>query len=215
MEFHQYMQLANETWANITSSASNTSDTGNTRGKLIMTTEDPTIFEQRHSFPGSHEFPLDFVINDEDPLQGTGNTKSFQDAADTIMISSLVALQMNLHADIIYGNCCSNFHLVLFDLAREGCGVTSKTPICLQETEKYNICCHWTRSEVCNAIRSDHKNRMEKDRESKRQEAEKLLMIMQAQSALSSSNGTNSTPVPPGIVTFPNSSSTSRRRIRT
>ena len=207
------MQLANETWANITSSASNTSDTGNTRGKLIMTTEDPTIFEQRHSFPGSHEFPLDFVINDEDPLQGTGNTKSFQDAADTIMISSLVALQMNLHADIIYGNCCSNFHLVLFDLAREGCGVTSKTPICLQETEKYNICCHWTRSEVCNAIRSDHKNRMEKERESKRQEAEKLLMIMQ-QSALSS-NGTNSTPVSPGIVTFPNSSSTSRRRIRT
>jgi hypothetical protein len=44
---------------------------------------------------------------------------------------------------------------------------------CLQETENYNICCQWTKTEACALIREDYKQqranqtRMENDRKQK------------------------------------------------
>ena len=34
-------------------------------------------------------FPLDFVVNEQDTMQGTGNTNEYKDSADDIMISSV------------------------------------------------------------------------------------------------------------------------------
>jgi hypothetical protein len=170
------MQLAKETWHdhNMNTSVLTTgSTTTNKRGALVMTTEDPALFAQRHHYSkASSNFPLEFVVNEKDPLQGTGNTKQFQQAADDILISSMLAIQMQFHARHVYGNCCSNFHVLLFDFLREGCGMTTQTT-CLQETQNYNICCQWTKTKACALIRQDYKQqrtnqtRMENDRKQK------------------------------------------------
>jgi hypothetical protein len=136
-------------------------------------TEDPTLFAQRHQYSkSSSNFPLEFVVNEKDPLQGTGNTKQYKQAADDILISSMLAIQMQFHARHVYGNCCSNFHVLLFDFLREGCGMTMQTT-CFQETENYNTCCQWTKTAACALIRQDYKQQrtnqtnMENDRKQK------------------------------------------------
>jgi hypothetical protein len=64
------------------------------------------------------------------------------------MESTLVALKLQLHAKHVIGNCCSNFHLLLFDLLRNGCGL-AESQQCLQETKnpEYHVCCQWTKSD--------------------------------------------------------------------
>ena len=130
-----------------------------------MTTEDKALFTQRLEYNISssssstgYHFPLEFVVNENDSFQSTGNTAVFRDAADDIMLSSLIALKMQFHAAVVYGNCCSNFHLLLFDFLREGCGLATKVK-CLQETTDYNVCCSWTRSAACEAIRTEFRQR--------------------------------------------------------
>ena len=156
------MNLANDTWND------SMSPEEKERGHLILTTEDKSIFEQRSKYVSMGEsFPIDFVVNTQDSLQGSGDARLFAQHADDIILSSLVALQMQFHAGrVVYGNCCSNFHLVLFDLLQEGCGVTIPQRICLQETQDYNVCCHWDKSKNCDAIRAKKKN----DKQSGKQE---------------------------------------------
>lgn len=147
LNFSQYMRLAEELWEE--------SQEGSVfraqRGKIIMTTEDPTLMSKRHLYNKSSGFPLDFVVNEHDPLQGSGNTRVFKASADKILTSSMAAMTMQFHASIVVGNCCSNFHIMMFDFLREGCGLT-KTFKCLQETKKYNLCCEWTSSPHCDAL---------------------------------------------------------------
>jgi hypothetical protein len=159
LPFGKYMALAKETWF-----SSHKNQTERRRGTLIMTTEDEKLFQQRLSFNPQSQFPLDFVVNEQDSFQGTGNVQVFGENADDIMISSLIALQMQFHAGHVYGNCCSNFHLLLFDFLREGCGLTTQTT-CLQETKDYNVCCQWTSTEECNAIRINFKDEKEADKQ--------------------------------------------------
>jgi hypothetical protein len=151
LPFDRYMQLARETWEEKISRNNNQGK----RGSLIMTTEDKILFEKRLLYTKESGFPLDFVVNDKDPLQGSGLAKVYGESADRIMISSLLAIQMQLRAGSIYGNCCSNFHLMLFDFAKEGCGLTEKAT-CLQETKNYKVCCGWRNDEGCDAIRKEH-----------------------------------------------------------
>ena len=99
LEFDQYMQLANETWQNMNFNISSKS----LRGTLILTTEDKKIFEQRSAY-SSKSFPFVFVVNDQDSMQGTGSIRDFGRKADAVMKSSLVALQMQLHAGHVFGN---------------------------------------------------------------------------------------------------------------
>lgn len=175
LDFDKYMQLATETWhdSQNTSALTTSTTTANKRGALVMTTEDPALFAQRLQYSkSSSNFPLEFVVNNLDPLQGTGNTKKYRQAADDILISSMLAIQMQFHARHVYGNCCSNFHLLLFDFLREGCGMTTQTT-CLQETENYNVCCQWTKTTACYLILEDYKQqrtnqtKMENDRKQK------------------------------------------------
>ena len=124
--------------------------------KVILTTEDESILKASKAYQARADFPFEFLTNDQDVLQGTGAPKHYQDKADQIMLTTIVALKMQLHGRIVYGNCCSNFHLMLFDMLREGCGV-HRSPIlsCLQEhpDRRFNICCGWSTSDECNATR--------------------------------------------------------------
>ncbi len=153
LEFDKYMQLAKETWENSTVSSGR-------RGSLIMTTEDEDVFRRRALYSNANDFPLDFVVNEGDSLQGSGNVRVFGSNADQIMMSSLVAIKMQLHAGHVYGNCCSNFHLMLFDFARGGCGLTTKAT-CLQETENYRVCCAWSDTQECVTIRDAYRDSRE------------------------------------------------------
>lgn len=154
LAFDRYMQLAKETWE--TTTKNGTTIASGKRGTLIMTTEDKALFEKRLFYNKESGFPLDIVVNDKDPLQGSGLAKTFGESADRIMISSLLALQMQLRSGYLYGNCCSNFHLMLFDFAKEGCGLTMKAT-CLQETKDYRVCCGWRNDEGCDVLREEHK----------------------------------------------------------
>jgi hypothetical protein len=144
----------------------------NGRGKIILTSEDEEVLLQRASYQqAQNHFPLEFVVNEHDVAQGTGLPRRYKDRADDIMISSLAALQLQLLATTSVGNCCSNFYLVLLDLLRNGCGRHDHTysnkpdvnvPLdsaptlqCLQETPdpQFHVCCGWTRTDECNAVR--------------------------------------------------------------
>ena len=173
LAFDRYMQLATETWRDKIS----WNITQGKRGSLIMTTEDKILFEKRLLYTKESGFPLDFVVNDKDPLQGSGLAKGYGESADRIMISSLLAIQMQLRAGSIYGNCCSNFHLMLFDFAKEGCGLTEKAT-CLQETKCYKVCCSWRNDEGCDAIRKEHKE------EISRTAVEKAALLTKVASSL-------------------------------
>jgi hypothetical protein len=170
--FDQYMRLAKETWEDSSplQSASGTSS----RGSLIMTTEDEEVFRKRVQYNETVGFPLDFIVNEKDSLQGSGNVRVFGQDADDIMLSSLVALRMQLHSGHIFGNCCSNFHLMLFDLVHEGCGLTTQAT-CLQETKDYNICCAWTRNSECDDIRREYQRAHETPRDKAIREAREIV----------------------------------------
>ena len=103
---------------------------------------------------------MGFIVNEKDSLQGSGNAKVFGEHAEDIMLSSLLALRMQLNAGHVYGNCCSNFHLMLFDMVHAGCGLTTKAT-CLQETEDYKVCCAWERNLECENMRMEYKTAQE------------------------------------------------------
>jgi hypothetical protein len=69
------------------------------------------------------------------------------------MFSSLVVLKLQLHSTIVIGICCSNFHNVLFDLYREGCGMVVEHGKfkCMQDLNNpdYRICCAWSKTAKC------------------------------------------------------------------
>eukprot|EP00934_Nitzschia_sp_Nitz4_P005597 Nitzschia sp. Nitz4//scaffold36_size144017//83321//84991//NITZ4_003099-RA/size144017-processed-gene-0.238-mRNA-1//1//CDS//3329549495//5587//frame0 len=154
LEFAQYMKLAKETWMK-------TGSNGNVQGSVIVTTEDKKLFEMRHGYINKTGFPLSLIVNEEDSLQSTGAVKEYGEQADEVVKSSILALQMQLHAGQVFGNCCSNFHLMLFDILREGCGIVIPKARCLQETKKYNICCAWTKGNECDVVWQRHRRARE------------------------------------------------------
>jgi hypothetical protein len=122
------------------------------KGEIFLTTEDKNILEARKEYESNESFPFRFIVNEKDVLQGSGKPKSYKDRADSIMLSSIVSMKLQLQSKFAVGNCCSNFHLMIFDLVREGCGaVKDSQAMCLQEhpDPEFHICCGWTRSEEC------------------------------------------------------------------
>jgi hypothetical protein len=162
LEFDKHMQLAKESFESADSSSSTQH-----RGSIILTTEDKNIFQQRLAYNASTGFALDFVVNEKDTFQGTGHTMLFKNDADDIMISSLVSLKLQMYAKKVYGNCCSNFHNLIFDFLLGGCGMAEKVT-CLQETKDYNICCRWSEQDECRGVFTDFKEKMEQGREERK-----------------------------------------------
>jgi hypothetical protein len=81
------------------------------------------------------------------------------------MFSSLVVLKLQLHSTIVIGICCSNFHNVLFDLYREGCGMVEHGKFkCMQDLNNpdYRICCAWSKTGECGIKGQALRNRAKK-----------------------------------------------------
>jgi hypothetical protein len=113
---------------------------------LIITTEDSKIAEMSKNFTSS-KFKI--VMNTNDVLQNSGrpSTFKFKRQARNIMISSLVAIKLQLLSRHMIGNCCSNFYLLLRDLQNFGCGMALESA-CLQDAleERFHIQCMWDRT---------------------------------------------------------------------
>jgi hypothetical protein len=93
------------------------------RPKLIMTTEDPSIFNASLSYQHNESFPFQFLVNNNDNMQGSGYPSYFSPGeGEKTIVSSLTALQFHFNAGRVYLNCCSNFHLVLKYLLHAQCG---------------------------------------------------------------------------------------------
>ena len=163
--FDEYMEVAKDAWEALRTESKASSTTLPEKGSLILTTEDRKLFQQRLSY-SMVNFPYQFVVNEQDVLQSSGSyweiSKSTREAPDQVVLSSLIAMKMQLHAKFVYGNCCSNFHRLIFDMIRLGCGFHEPESIwrCYP-----NICCSWTSKADCEKIRADYNQTISKRKE--------------------------------------------------
>ena len=153
---------------------------------LILTTEDAEIFNEAMQFSrnatattssgtsdvdynnvtsSTSPFPYRFLLNSDDNLQGSGNPHDFRHDGHNTVVSSLVAIILQLHASNVYGNCCSNWHKVIRRLVEGGLSsAQDATFTCLNlapavfNNEKYRICCQWKKDQQCKHIYKEYNN---------------------------------------------------------
>ena len=89
---------------------------------IMLSSESKQIINARLDYVNNSTFPYDFIVNEEDAGQGTGNPRQYHGAADRVMISSLISLQMQLSTESIVLNDCSNFHKLMLEQLRYECG---------------------------------------------------------------------------------------------
>jgi hypothetical protein len=166
--FDEYMRLMDHTWKmHKTEFLKSHSDQNKTKQNdlstsIIVTSEAPNVHKaqvdfQRQGFHKNLSFPFEFVNNGFDLHQGSGNPSDLKSrqanmTSDDIMLSSISTLKVQLHARYTVGNCCSNFHLLLFDFLKGGCGASKNQKAeCLQDSElpEFRLCCEWSKSEEC------------------------------------------------------------------
>lgn len=182
--FDRYMELATEVGFPLLRKPFT-----NTRPKLIMTTEDPNIFNSSLVYQRNSSFEFEFLVNENDNMQGSGFPRDFKGQGESTIVSSLTALKFHFHASRVYVNCCSNFHVVIKKLLESQCGgqrhrfdfvfgknVTVDESIakswpnvvgrCLNgdsTPRKFRICCGWSKDGTCAEIHEEHKKEKEKE----------------------------------------------------
>jgi hypothetical protein len=128
---------------------------GKTGPHVIVTTEDRNIYNALEKYEQSKagdRNQLKFYVNRNDVMQGSGNPKHLgKISTDSVHLSAIVALKLQLHSYVIFGNCCSNWHNVVFDFVYSGCSSTNAVPQCFQEDAdpKYHMCCAWPTTKEC------------------------------------------------------------------
>jgi hypothetical protein len=126
---------------------------------VVVTTESSTVLEEMHeherraSEQRSRNVPnlptMNFVTN---PYENVNSTLGA--SVDDPILVVLSTLRLQLTSDIVVGNCCSNFHVLLSDLVKAGCGKSTNFQ-CLQDhpDPQYRLCCSWDKSDICVARR--------------------------------------------------------------
>ena len=140
--------------------------TSQLKASIIVTSESPQIISEQKQYENQglgSNFPTTFrfINNQYDHAQGTGNPSrmryhldSLQQTVsmDDIMLSSVSSLKLQMLARYSVGNCCSNFHLLLFDFLSDGCGAAMyQNSECLQDMPdpQYRLCCYWSKTDEC------------------------------------------------------------------
>jgi prenyltransferase beta subunit len=165
LTFAQYMQLTRQQYEKYI----NATNQPTKIATVILTSEQASIVARRHNYSTSTDFPFQFVVNEKDAGQGTGEPEQYGiisggPDADKIMLSTLVALKMQLMAKYTVVNCCSSFHRMILDLLRAGCGAAAEPEFrCLQEMEdpQYHLCCKWDQDEQCQQAMLKFRDRYE------------------------------------------------------
>jgi len=92
---------------------------------VILTSESRSVLNAKIDFEKRKTFPYKFIVNDF--AGGTGRPRPFQSidilniTAYDIMLSTTIALKMQLLTQSTVGNCCSHFHLIIQSLLTRGC----------------------------------------------------------------------------------------------
>ena len=144
MTFDDSMQMVKEFVAK-RKKALNEEGKNTTLENIVLTSEDKQIVQARLNFPKNETFPFDFIVNENDAGQGSGFPKDFKPgSADNVMFSSLVSLQMQMRAESIVLNQCSNFHRLMTDLVINGCGSQNYLEEYKEnDNPKYRMTCKW------------------------------------------------------------------------
>jgi hypothetical protein len=160
------MKVVTQIWKRKISNQTETTMTTMTRPILnvLLTSESQNVFDEQQKFVLNqtlHEaitpFPLRFITNDGDVnhIQKFWHVPVNNSTADQSVVAALSSLQAQLLAKYTIGNCCSNFHNVLFDLLRGGCGLFpedgSGKAECLQNNEnpEFQLCCSPKKTSKC------------------------------------------------------------------
>jgi hypothetical protein len=159
LPFHEYMNMTKQTFFRYQNEILSTA--GNTRANItniIVTSEASQIHDAMMAYEKEQlsELPFDarFITNQYDLHQDTGNptyTNKTMDM-DEVMLSGISSLKAQLHARYLIGNCCSNFHNVLMDFLRGGCGAAKEQVArCMQDHEdpNFRLCCQWSKPGTC------------------------------------------------------------------
>ena len=131
----------------------------NQMGNILLTSESSRVFDDQKLFMENRTlreglpFSPRFITNSVDVHQGSGHPDEYGTvSANDVMLSAISSLKTQLMARYTVGNCCSNFHNVLFDLLRGGCGIAHDGQAqCLQKLEnpEFRLCCWAGRSPRC------------------------------------------------------------------
>ena len=157
------------------------SSTNNTRPKLIMTTEDPQVFNNSLAYQRNASFPFEFLVNENDNMQGFGYPRHFRGEGESTIVSSLTALKFHFNAGRVYLNCCSNFHAVLNRLLQGQCGARrhrhdfvfgkniseesvgqlwpTQVAQCMNQESiprRFRICCGWSKDSACKEMMKNY-----------------------------------------------------------
>lgn len=176
LTFEQYMRVLTQIWnRNKDSITQKMKELQVDKLNIILTTESEAVIHEKDAFMANETlrnkvpFPFRFITNDYDVQQDNGNPhQNLEDAfdylglshtakpvdADEVMLSMMSSLKAQMMARYSIGNCCSNFHRILFELIDGGCGAAYQSePECLQTNEnpEFRICCVWDNSEECKA----------------------------------------------------------------
>mmetsp|Transcript_1554 Transcript_1554/g.2076 ORF Transcript_1554/g.2076 Transcript_1554/m.2076 type:complete len:137 (+) Transcript_1554:327-737(+) len=118
--------------------------TNTTITHIMLTSEEKKIIDSRLAFTNDSTFPYEFIVNDEDAAQGTGNPRAYRDLADHVMVSSLISTKMQLHTESVVFNGCSNFHKIMLDQSLHNCGVQNYFET-YKDNDKpeYRLSCAW------------------------------------------------------------------------
>ena len=161
MPFHQYMNMTRYTFFKYQreleqASPENLRATANiiVTSEALQVHDDMATYLQDDRHRQELPFTARFISNEYDLHQGTGNpaTTSSNISMDDVMLSAVSSLKLQLQAKYTLGNCCSNFHNLLFDFLREGCGAArQQLSECMQDHEdpSFRLCCHWSKNKDC------------------------------------------------------------------
>lgn len=119
---------------------------------IILTTESPDMLNAHKNYTVNASWPFKFIVNDADVGQNSGHPNDFGEGADEVMLSTVLALKMQLMAGSTIGNCCSGFHKLMAEFLSRGCGASYTNHFeCLQDSEKkeFRSCCQYSKSEKC------------------------------------------------------------------
>ncbi|KAL7564630.1 hypothetical protein ACA910_009320 [Epithemia clementina (nom. ined.)] len=151
--FPQYMRLMAQAFHehNLTNSIH---PLDNNTTNILLTSESYHVFDDMKRFVDNATlvqtllpFVPRFVFNTDDVRQNTGHLRDYLHIGDNVVMSTMSSLVMQLHGRYTYGNCCSNFHSLIFDLLRAGCGISVENKgQCLQQNSnpEFRLCC-WPR----------------------------------------------------------------------
>jgi len=125
MPFSSYGQLIREFAAKRTLARTGDNTTNSSLyDTVVLTSESKQVMEERFNYTEKEDFPFRFIVNDEDPRQGSGKPGNYRVSgsnADGVMLSSLTAIKMQMMSESTVLNSCSNFHMLMNSLLIMGC----------------------------------------------------------------------------------------------